>query len=178
MAWYLPHKDEEHSLSNGATRILNLRGDARDFSTQLDLLSEISTRVFVTIDEKVKPDDNMVNMPQKIKWPVILLWSKKDTDGQSEEDGEKSENLRKMIDKLYKEIFECYHDNEFEMRKESIDAIQESLHGYAKCLSHEKIVYLARERFGSLISIDEDTEYCKDGNKAAENYKAQSCGVN
>ena len=90
MSWFLTTGDREDEIANDATRILNLRGDAMDFSNQVDYLAQISTLVVLVIEpSRVKEGLGVVEKLKRVNLQksgcqVVNLWAREK--GREDED--------------------------------------------------------------------------------------------
>ena len=82
MSWFLPKGDKTDEIAKGATRILNLRGDAMDFENKIDYLAQISTVLVVMIEpSQVKEGLEVVEKLKstslkKFGCQVVNLWAR------------------------------------------------------------------------------------------------------
>uniref|UniRef100_A0A8C4SJD9 Interferon-induced very large GTPase 1-like n=1 Tax=Erpetoichthys calabaricus TaxID=27687 RepID=A0A8C4SJD9_ERPCA len=160
LSWYLPQKKENEGRLLEPMVVMNLRGDAKSLSTQVGFLAEVSSMIFVFVDDIGKEEENVIATLSKSKSSFFLLLNIKSN---------KTEAVTKRLKHL-KSICEITRDNVL-VRGMKNDAQFVSTVLSSICKAERRYVTLegmsaACRKLG--FYIDEDYQPCKAGRKNAE----------
>ncbi|XP_038671292.1 LOW QUALITY PROTEIN: interferon-induced very large GTPase 1-like [Scyliorhinus canicula] len=169
LCWYLPSGSEELDLFPEPMTILNLRGDAKDFQIQVQFLTNVSSAVFIFIDNV---DRGLINSLKSLiqspaKTFIVLTGSRVN--------GETNYHLHNFIATSVMEENQILlrgtrNNAEFtETLRSTLRNILEITHQQETSQSLKSLEELAEIARDMGIEIDEDGKQCSQGKARSEN---------
>uniref|UniRef100_A0A8C4SP63 VLIG-type G domain-containing protein n=1 Tax=Erpetoichthys calabaricus TaxID=27687 RepID=A0A8C4SP63_ERPCA len=159
LSWYLPQEKENEGRLLEPMVVMNLRGDAKSLSTQVGFLSEVSSMIFVFLDNIGKEEEKVITNLSKSKSNFFLLQNTKN----------KIEAVRRRLGHL-KSMCNIPRDNIL-VRGKKNDAEFVSAVWSAICKAERR--YVTLEGMSDACRkmsfyIDEDYPPCKTGRENAD----------
>ncbi|XP_051790660.1 interferon-induced very large GTPase 1-like isoform X3 [Erpetoichthys calabaricus] len=160
LSWYLPQEKENEGRLLEPMVVMNLRGDAKSLSTQVGFLSEVSSMIFVFVDDIGEKEENVIATLSKSKSNFFLLLNITSN---------KTEAVTKRLKHL-KSICEITRDNVLVRGKKNNEEFVSAVWS-AICKAERRYVTLegmsgACRKMG--FYIDEDYPPCKTGRENAD----------
>uniref|UniRef100_A0A8C4XAJ3 Up-regulator of cell proliferation-like n=1 Tax=Erpetoichthys calabaricus TaxID=27687 RepID=A0A8C4XAJ3_ERPCA len=158
--WYLPQKKENEERILEPMVVMNLRGDAKSLSTQVGFLFDVSSMIFVFLDDIGEEEEKVIATLSKSKSNFFLLLNITSN---------KTEAVRRRLKHL-KSMCEITRDNILvrgkKRNEEFVSAVWSAI-----CKAERRYVTLegmsaACRKMG--LDIDEDYQPCKAGRENAD----------
>ena len=172
VGWYFP--SATNNIFQDAVTFVNLHGDAREFSRQVQFLNEISYMIFVFINEDDLDETAYKILPNMATVPggVVLLRTRPAADNKVWH--EKYKRLRKSMAKEKCGVIKLNKKNEADIKDDVRGKIANSIddNWAANTTPHFALEECKGVATRCGIVTDEDNKECREGKRLAYNFKS------